>query len=322
MPGQLWATNSVGGFLANTVLDQFLHYSAQPLVRFRQFTEVKKALGKHAGTTFNWDKIANVSTIGGSLIETNTMHKAEQTISTGSLTITEYGNSIPFTKKLDIVSEFDVKEMIRKGLLDDFRKVMDGLVEVEFNKTQLQYVGTTTTTYTLGTDGTATTSNSSAMNGYHVKNMVEELIKRNVPPYDGMNYICIASPEAMRGIFDYLETNVQQYTTQGQMKIYAGEVGRYYNTRFVLDNFATRNTYNAAARTATAKPWGNGLSMDAYIFGAGTVLEAVAQPETVIPKELTDYGRSKGLAWYFIGGFAIEWDTEADSRIIHWTTAG
>jgi N4-gp56 family major capsid protein len=320
--GQLWATNSVGGFLANTVLDQYLHYSAQPLVRFRQFTELKRALGKHAGATFNWNKIANVDSYGGELTETNTVHKAEQTISTGSLTITEYGNSIPYTFKLETLSEFDVKEMIRKGLLDDFRKCMDGLVELEFAKTPIKYVGLTARTFSLSTDSTVTDSNSINLNGYHIKNCIDELIKRNVAPYDGNNYVCIASPEAMRGAFDYLETVPYMYTQKGSEKIFNGEVGKYYNCRFVLDNWATRYTYSPTARTMTAKSWGNAKSMDAYFFGADTVMEAVAQPETILPKEVTDYGRSKGLAWLFLGGYAIQWTAEADARIVHWTSAG
>ena len=86
----LWATSSLGGYLANPELDKVLQFSAQPLQRFRQFTEVKNAFGKSKGETYNWDKIANVASYGGKLLETNTVHQTYQTISKGTITIYEY----------------------------------------------------------------------------------------------------------------------------------------------------------------------------------------------------------------------------------------
>jgi N4-gp56 family major capsid protein len=322
--GQLWATNSLGGFLANPKIDKVLQFSAQPILRFRQFTELKNAFGKQSGETFNWDKVANVSTVGGRLIETNTMHQTEQVISKGTMTIYEYGNSIPFTRKLELLSQFDVEEMIKKGLLNDYVKVMDGLVERQMNQCLLRYVGTSASGYALTTDGTAVTNNTSAMNKYHVKNMVDELVKRNVPPWDGEDYICIGSVEAIRGILDDLES-AKYYTGEGYKNLLAGEVGRYYGCRFIRDNYATRYTYSETGLTSTIKTgyWdaGSAGSMDAYNFGQGAVAEAVAQPEGVLPKEVTDYGRSKGLAWYFVGGFKIIWDDESNQRIIKWDSA-
>lgn len=320
MAQMLWATNSLGGFLANPKLDKYLHFSAQPLTRFRQFTSVKDALGKESGDTFNWLKVANVNDYGGSLSETGTMHQTYQTITKGTLTITEYGNSIPYTRKLLTLSEYEVKDMIRKGLLNDFRKVQDGLVEREFNSCVLRYVGSSTTTYALTTNGTATATNTSAFNKYHVKNMVDELVKRNVAPYDGDNFICVASLEAIRGILDDLEST-KYYVQEGYRDLLAGEVGLYYNCRFIRDNFATRYVYSASARTATAISWTGAYSLPAYIFGGDTIIEAVAQPETILPKEQTDYGRSLGLAWYFIAGYKIEWDDEPNTRIIKWDSA-
>ena len=318
--GMLWATNSVGGFLANAKLDKILQFSAQPLSRFRQFTEVKSAFGKSAGETFRWERVANVSTPGGRLVETNTMHQTEQVITKGTMAIYEYGNSIPFTKKLELLSMFDVEEMIKKGLLNDYRNCMDGLVEREMNKTYLNYVGTTSTGYTLTTDSSLAAVNTSSLNKYHVKNIIDELVKRNIPPWDGEDYICIGSIEAIRNILDDLEA-YKVYTNDGYKNVLNGEVGRYYGCRFIGDNYATRYTYGETTRTSTAKSWSGGYSKDAYFFGQGAVAEAVAEPEHVIPKEVTDYQRSKGLAWYFVGGFKIIWEDQANSRIVKWASA-
>jgi len=311
----LWANHS--GVLTNNKLNQFFQRSAQPLFKFRQFVDVKEAFGKQRGQSVNWLKVANVATIGGNLTETNTMHETTQALTWGTLTVNEVGNSIPFSFKSEALSEFDVKEIVRGGLLDDAAKVLDGKVERRYNETKLRFVGTSTTAHTLTTNGTATVTNTSILNSRHVRKMRLELEKRNVPAYEGDSYVCIASLEAIESLEGAME-GVNQYTETGVHKIYNGEVGRLHGVRFVKDFYASRFTVDAAARTATAKSWTKAQSLDAYMFGKGVVREAIVVPEEIRMKVVTDYGRSKGIAWYFLGGWALEWDTEGDSRIIKW----
>jgi len=287
-----------------------------------QFVDIKESFGKQKGESVNWMKVANVSTVGGSLTETTTMHETPQVLSWGTLSVNEYGNSIPFTGKIEALSEFDIEEIIREGLLDDFVKCIDGLIEREFNSCALRYVGTASAGYVLTTNGTATATNSSTFNAYHVRKMVNELKKRNVPGWSslGGDYACIASLEALEGLYADVES-LQQYTESGYKKILAGEVGRYYGVRLVEDTYATRFTYSASARTSTAKSWTNSLGLDAYMFGSPTIREAVVIPEEIRMKVVTDYGRSKGMAWYFLGGHRINWEDEPNARIIKFASA-
>lgn len=231
-------------------------------------------------------------------------------------------NSIPFSAKIETLSEFDLMDILKEGLLDDFAKSIDGVIERQFNLAPLRYVGTATAGYVLTTNGTATATNSSALNTYHIRKMVLELKKRNVPGWaevDG-DYVMIVSHEAAESILGAVES-VNQYTESGYKKILNGEIGRYYGCRFVEDGFATRFTYSATAGTATAKSWTNSLSLEGYMFGSPTVREAIVIPEQVRMKVVTDYGRSKGLAWYFLGGYAIERSDEPNARIIKWDSA-
>lgn len=229
-------------------------------------------------------------------------------------------NSIPFTYKIEALSEFDIKEIVKNGLLDDAVKCVDGEVERQYNATPLRYVGTATAGFVLTTNGTATATNTSVLNSYHVRKMRLELEKRNVPTWDG-DYVCIASLEAMEGLEGALET-INSYTDTGYKKILNGEVGRLHGVRFVKDAFATRFTYDSTARTATAKSWGTANSLEAYMFGKPTVAEAITIPEEIRMKIATDFGRSKGLAWYGLFGWKIMWSTAADARIIKWDSAG
>lgn len=59
-----------------------------------QFCDVKDAAGKHKGQTFTWDTVQDVAAAGGTLVETSTMPESNFTIIQGTLTITEYGNSV------------------------------------------------------------------------------------------------------------------------------------------------------------------------------------------------------------------------------------
>ncbi|MDD5084201.1 MAG: hypothetical protein PHT88_04740 [Candidatus Moranbacteria bacterium] len=53
-----------------------------------------------------------------------------------------------------------------------------------------------------------------------------------------------------------------------------------------------------------------------------TVAEAIAVPEEMRGKIPTDYGRSKGIAWYFLGGFGlVHGSDQTQSRIIKWASA-
>lgn len=312
-----WGTQS--GYLTNNYLDKRIQYAAQPLLKFRQFVSIKEAFGKQMGDSVNWLKVANVGTVGGRLVETSTMNETQQALTKGTLTVSEYGNSIPFSYKIEALSEFDIDEIINKGLMQDMVKVVDGVVERQFNNTVLRYVGTSSTGFVLTTNGTATVTNTSALNKYHLKNMLDELRKRNVPGFtaaDG-DYCFIGGVKTLRGIKDDLES-ISQYTDLGITKVFNGEIGRYDGCRIILDNFASVYTYDQDARTATAISWTGALSNPGYAFGEDTVREAVVEPEHIRMKVATDYGRSKGIGWYFIGGWQLEWTDEPNTRIIKW----
>lgn len=311
---------SQNGYLTNNKLNLDFVKAAQPLQRFRQFVDSKEAFGKQQGQTVNWLKVSNANAYGGSVAETSTMPETDQTLTWGTLTVGEYGLSIPFTFKIETLSEFDIKEIIRGGLLDDQVKVYDGVIEREFNKTPLRYVGTSTTTGSVTTDSAATATNTSVLNSYHVRKMRLELEKRNVPTWSGGDYMMIASLEASESLEGAMES-VNQYTETGYTKIMAGEIGRFHGVRFIKDGFATRYVFSASARTATAITWGQSQSGVGYMFGRPTVREAIVVPEEIRLKVVTDFGRSKGMAWYGLAGWAIERSEADHARIIKWDSA-
>lgn len=313
MAGQLWATNTLGGYMFSENLSDVLRMAVQPLVKFRQFADIKDAAvqGKGKGDTFHWNVFSDVATQGTVIAETDTMPETNFTISQGTMSITEYGNSVPYTGKLDDLSEQPVKEIISKVLKNDAKKAFDAAAYAQFNATPLRIVptaGTNTGAVTLTTNGTATLTNNVAMGKNHIKAVVDLMKERNIPPYSGDDYFALGHPTTFRTVKNDLES-IHQYVDQGFRMIMNGEIGRYEGVRFVEQTNIAKSV------------WTNGLSNWAFFFGQDTVAEGIAIPEEMRGKIPTDFGRSRGIAWYYLGGFGLVHTQAAQARILKWDSA-
>lgn len=322
MAGQVWAVNSLGGYMYSRQLSNVLRMAVQPLVKFRQFADVRDASqqGKKKGDIFTWDVFSDVATPGGVLQETNTMPETNFTIVQGTLTMTEAGNSVPYSGKLDNLSKFPVQELIQKVLKNDAVKTFDRLAWTQFNQTLLQAIptgGTDTAAVTLYTNGTITGTNSIAYNNAHAKSVVDTMKERNIPAYLGDDYYAMAWPTTLRGFKNNLET-IHQYSDTGFKLIMNGEIGRYENVRYVEQTNIAKGTGTDGITQTT---WINGKSDWIFFFGNDTVAEAIAVPEEMRGKIPSDYGRSKGVAWYYLGGFGIVHTLAANCRIVKWNSA-
>jgi N4-gp56 family major capsid protein len=251
------------------------------------------------------------------VVETNTMPETNFTIVQGTLTVVEYGNSVPYSGKLDALSQWDVKRPVMQALKNDAVKTFDRAVHTQFNNTLLRVCpgqGTSTTSLTLTTNGTMTTSNTAAYNSTYHKLLVDLMKERNIPPYLGDDYIAIAWPSTYRTLKNNMET-LHQYTAPGLGLIMAGEIGRYENCRFVEQTNILKGINN------DGNGWVGALSDWMYIFGEDTVMEGVVVPEEIRAKIPTDYGRSKGVAYYALMGWGLVQQSVADMRIVKWDTA-
>ena len=309
--GQLWVTSSLGGYLGNRKLSRTIRHAAQPLMKFRQFCSIKEALGKNKNDLIFFDKISNVASPGGTLVETATMPETQITIQTGTVLVAEYGNSVPFTGKLATLAEFDVDNIITVALRNDEAKVLDSAVADQFVLSQLKYACLTASSagsfQTLTADAAQGTTTSGAnFDMYHLKECADKLKVLNVPKYDGENYVCIGSVNAFRGVKNHTDwTDAAKYGDPE--RLFSGEVGRIESVRCIEETNFLSN-----AR-------GGSTFGEAVMFGADAVMEAVALMEEIRAKIPGDYGRSRGICWYGIEGFTKIWDYTGDgeTHIIH-----
>ncbi len=318
MAGQVWETNTLGGYMGSPLLSNKLRMEVQPLTRFRQFCDIKEALGYHKGDQFHWNVYSDVKDQGDELSETSQMPETNFTVNQGTLTVTEFGNSVPYTGKLDDLSVHPVTEIIRNVLRNDTRKALDKKSHAEFNKTPLQAVGIANGGINLSDDGEPVVKNSQELTTAHVKSIVDLMEERNIPTYDGENYMCVARPITLRPFKNELE-QLRMYTPEGYGQICNGEKGRYEGTRFVQQT----NIANEG--------WADAKSDAAFFFGSDTVAEAITVPEEIRGKLPGDYGRSRGIAWYALLGYGLShtgknhegnFDSAAakQARIIKWAS--
>jgi len=322
MAGQVWSVNSQGGFLYARQLSNVLRAAVQPLVKFRQFADVHdiSQQGKKKGDTFTWDVFSDVQTAGGVLTETNTVPETQFTITQGTLTVTEVANSIPYSGKLDNLSKFPVEDIIKKVLKNDAVKTFDRLAWTQFNQTLLRAIpvgGNSVNAISLFTNGTVTGTNSIAYSNAHAKAICDAMKERNIPAYIADDYYSLAWPTTLRTFKNALET-IHQYSDTGFNLIMNGEIGRYENTRYIEQTNIAKGT---GTDGVTTTPWVNGQSDWIFFFGNDTVAEAIVVPEEMRGKIPTDYGRSKGIAYYYLGGFGIVHTLAQNVRIVKWDSA-
>jgi N4-gp56 family major capsid protein len=287
-------------------LSRKLRTALQPMVRFRQFCDAKEAFGLGIGQAFNWNIYSDVQQAGAALVENQTMPETNFVITQNSLTITEYGNSVPFTKKLDDLSEQPVTEIIHKVLKNDARKVLDIAANVQFNASPVRVWASSTSSLTVNTNGTVSGTNS-VLTSTLVKAVADYMAEQNIPAFDGVNYMAIFRPTPLRPFKNNLE-GINQYTPEGWHVIMNGEKGRYEGIRFIEQTNVP----------VVAFPSGSTVTDRGYFFGSDTVVEAFAIPEEIRGKIPTDYGRSRGIAWYAELGFGIAHTEVPGTRILVW----
>jgi hypothetical protein len=228
----------------------------------------------------------------------------------------------PYSGKLEALAKFSVRKPVMQALRNDAVKTYDRAAWAQFDQCKLRAFptsGTSTNAITLTTNGTMTGTNTVALGVGHIKAIVDTMKERNIPGYVGDDYMAVAWPTTYRTVKNSLET-LHQYTAAGIQLVFNAEIGRYENVRF------TEQTNVVKGRSTdgiTGTAWTTALSDWCFFFGEDTVAEGIAIPEEIRAKIPTDYGRSKGVAYYSINGFGLVHNqTDAtEARVLKWDSA-
>lgn len=312
MTTQVWAVDSLGGYMYSDNLSEYLRMHLQPLERFRSMCDADDAstMATKHGDTFVWNIYSDTADEAADLDETLEMPETNFTISQGTLTIKEQGIAVPYTGLLDNFSEHDVQVVIQKVLKNNAARRLDRLAHAQFDATPVTAApvgGTSTTAVLIETTG-CTVTNNVALGKDHVKAISDEMKERNIPSFDGSDYASLGRPTTFRTLKNDLE-QIYQYVDPGFTRILKGEIGRYEGVRF------------GEQTNIASEGWTQNKSDAAYFFGEDTVMEGIVLPEEIRGKIPGDYGRGRGVAWYALLGHKIVHSEATQARIIKWDSA-
>lgn len=283
-------------------------FAALPVLKFDQFTTKKTELGVQPGRTILIPKYGNIKR-GAALNEGVRLKTQAMSLSSQSITVTEYGNAIGFSEHLLQTSFYDQLSAASLLLGRDMAVVLDTVLrDAIMQGTNVIFGGgKTARSLVTSTDvfGTST-----------VKDAVETLETHNSPKWGGDHYICFLHPHQARNLRDDNDwINASLYS--GATQIYTGEIGRYEDVRFisttVMPNGAnpatdpvTGDYSDIGFNPALAGAGSGGTNIyQAVFFGEYALGHATALPVELRDNGVEDFGREHGLAWYSIFGQSI-----------------
>lgn len=305
---QVWANSTLGGYSAVPSLDAELRQRATATTYFHQLSLALTSYGRHRADRVYFDKIGRMvtplSTSG--IGELDDIPVSGFPWVQGSVITGEYANAVEWTEKLEQYSQFPIGQSVAMVLRQDQIEQLDKVAFAAYNAGRVCYTPLTASTGQFATGGAATAVAGSAMTVAHVKDITDYLRTNRVPPMGGGKYVSIAHVDHMRGIKDSSEF-IQVHAFHDQDRLFDHEVGEYAGVRFLEEN----NALSSPAGTNTA-----GFAQAIY-QGSDNVVEAVAVAPHLRYKIPTGYGRDRGMASYFIGGFAQVWAFNTDGGEEH-----
>jgi len=310
-----WTFDAPSGTYKNFSLSADLRSAAVAESKFMQFVRPESGYGRKSGESITIARVSNLAIpTSGKLQEGLKIPEDSMTISTVSITVSEWGRAVPYTSLSDDLSKFDMESIVQKELMKQMRLILDAACASAFKTAKLRVNSNSVSTIQLGTAGTFSGTASNNLSVAHVE-AIRDLMYQTylIPPYEGDDYIALVSTKAKRGLLSDPAWEDWHKYTDPQSK-YNGEVGRIENIRFIETN------NNAALSNSV----GSGSAVgEALFFGADSVVMAVALDPELRAGIPGDFGRQKAVAWYGIMDFGLVWDTAnaGEAKVIYFGSA-
>lgn len=310
-----WTFDAPTGVYKSHSMSQNLRHAAIAETKFMQFVAPEDGMGKKKGESVTITRVSNLTVPTNARLNENTRIPEDVfTLTTVSITVSEWGRAVPYSSLSEDLSNFNIENPIQKALKDQMKLVLDAAAATAFRGCKVKAIPTGVSALTFDTDGTASSTAVANLNVYHVEQIRDYMYGTlHVPPYEGDDYIGLVTTKGKRGVMSDPAWEPWHRYTDPEAK-YNSEVGRLENIRFVeVNNFSALP--NAVGT--------GGVLGEAVVFGADAVVMAVAEDPELRAKIPEDYGRQKGVAWYGIMEFGEVWNTAnaGEARIVHVTSA-
>lgn len=298
-----WNLDSPSGTYKNHKLSAQIREASVVQSLFHQFVDAEAGYGKNSGDTLNITRISNIAVPTSAVLsEGQPLSEDAFVLSTQAIVVAENGRAVPFTSLSEDLAYFDVNSKVQKMLMRQMRISFDRAAALSAKSGQIRAAATGISAISITTNGTAGVATVNP-NLYHVEQIRDAMFTTYyMEPFDGEDYMCLINTSAKRTILQDPAWQDWKKYTDPESK-YNSEIGRIENTRFIEVN----DTVSLSGAKGT-----NSVG-EAIFFGADFLTMAVAQDPELRAKIPTDYGRSKGVAWYGIYGFGQIWSDSANA---------
>lgn len=304
MAGLFWQASDQGQTYTSETLSKIVRLRARRKQRFQQFARTDLALGYHAGDTYSYIKAGNLRHLGQAISETDEVPETDFSSSKSSVTIKEITLSVPYTERLTMHTKLSIEDVTVANLMYNAAQTLDFYSAAPLQTAKIVYTPTGTNAIpdkSFETNGTPGALATRMIKAWDIRNIVDAMRSDfNMPAFRNQDYVCIATSNFLRGLkedSDFIE--IAKYGDPS--RLLAGEVGRYYNVRFVEENNTLNNNL----------PGGLG---QAIFMAYDALVKVVSRPLEIQASLGKEWGRAKSLRYVFIGNYARPWDYELDGE--------
>ena len=298
--------SGVGNLVVNAY-DTYVRAALRSLPVMRSVADVRPVALTNPGTTLKFAVYANLAAATTALTETSDVTPvALANPSQVSVTVTEYGNAVEQTEKVNLATFSSIDTMIGDAIAYNAADTLDQLVATALTSgSVVKYGGSRTSTATL----TATDVLSTTM----LRKAQTTLLESNAQPRVGDLYTLFIHP---RQAFDLrAETgsggfvDIHKYTTENVGNLLTGTIG-------VLEGFQVVQTSRVPSAADGAS---SATTYKAIAVGKEALLEAsVYDVQTVVAPQIDILRRKSALGWKYFGG----WGIFRDAAVVRLETGG
>lgn len=312
-----WSGSITSGVSRNHALSSELRFASIAETLVLQFARPEPGFGAHQGESVTIQRVRNIAESTSAVLSQSGKIPIDQmAMSTRTITVTEFGRGVGYTRLVQLLNKFDPENVIQKSLKKQMKLTLDTVSGTAIKNGQNRFGPTSAQGGTFTTDsGTTSVTGTNNMTVAHVKIIRDYMRKTlHVDPYQGQAYMVLASTKACRGVKDDPEFHSwRQYLRPGEV-FHNAEVGEIEKCRFIEidhDNVLTERGTGSAVG-------------EAVFFGDDILALAEVEAPELLAGIPGDFGRQRAVAWFGVLGFANVWGDSAndgEARSVYFTSS-
>ena len=290
----------VGANLVTQAYDRLVEFSLRSVPSFRAIADKKPAMQSHPGSSVLFQVYNDLAVKTSALDETvDPDAVAVPATTTIPVTLSEYGNAIISTRKLDLFSLADVEPALANIIAYNMNDSLDTIVRsVLAGGTQVirEIAGAISTAAVTGVTAADT------IKAKDIRYVVAKMRAANVVPRRGSLYASYIHPEVSHDL--RAETGTaswrQPHEYVDPAGIYAGEIGTFEGVAFIESPRLPNSQAGSGAGASQTRVY------DTFVMGQQALAEAVAEePHTVIGPVTDKLMRLRPIGWYGVLGWNL-----------------